>query len=231
MTTKFRSLAYSLLIFILFGGITTVQAQVRDEEPMHRFPLFRDVHFETGINIVPLARAIKGNAGDSVQSSPYWLNGRLSWRNWGIRGSAGGSFSEKNTFVQGFKDSDKRTNTQFNLRAGVDYRIKWKNRYTFTIGADWARHLNESIRVLDSGFDVIEQISQQETKGGGLSLGGQCWLNHHFGIGLESSFYYMTGQLTEGRTFVNFPELDDDINQSDFRELITPVGLFVIWKF
>lgn len=231
MRFKSTSFYLFLLIFAVLGGITTVQAQVGDEQPVHKLSLFRDIHLETGLNIIPMLRAIKGTPGDSLQLSPYWLNGRLSWRNWGIRSSVGGSFSEKNTFIQGFKDSDKRTATQFNLRAGLDYRLKWKNQFTFTFGADWVRHLNENVRVLDSGFDVIEQISQKETTGGGLSVGGQWWISKHFGVGLESSFYYMTGQFTEGRKFVNFPELDDDLNQSDFKEVITPVAMYAVWKF
>ena len=191
---------------------------------------FQNIHLETGINIVPLMRTVANRGVDSLNQSPYLLNMRISWKKWGLRGSIGGAYHKRDNYVEGFKDSDITTSSQMHHRIGVDYKSNWRQHVTFSIGADWVGQILDRNRRIDSGFDVIEQVSHKYLNGGGLSLSGQWWPNKKVGIGIESSFYLLKGSEVAGRKFINFPELNDDITYSEITELTTPVGLFVIYK-
>ncbi len=233
MITYFLKPNFILLLALLCisGKVFAQETEETTGIETKKTRFFDDFRCELGLNTVPLFRTISGRGQDSLQLSPYLINGRVAWRGFGIRASVGGRRNKSNAYIEGFKDSELRVNTSINYRVGADYRINWSNKASFGIGADWVSRSVEHTRRLDSGFDVIEFENLAYFSGGGISLTGIYWPSQRLGLGLEASAYYLKGQLDEGRKFVNFPELNDGLTTTELEETSLPVGLFVIWRF
>jgi hypothetical protein len=234
MTTyfiQFRLLPTVVAVLGFFGPIFAQEMADDSGISTKKGRFFDDFRAEIGINTIPLLRTVSNRGPDSLNQSPYLIQGRLSWRNIGVRGSIGGRYSKSNSFVEGFKDSEKITNSLINYRVGLDYRFTWDRKFNLSVGADWVARTLENTRVLDSGFDIIEFTDVAYLAGGGLSITGGYWPTSRLGFGMEVSAYYLQGEMNGGRKFVNFPELNDDLLVSELEEISFPVGLFAIWKF
>lgn len=218
-----------LCLGILIFCFNQANAQETPLPPKARFS--ESFKVEIALNTIPVLKAIANKGQDSLGLSPYLLNTRFSWKNIGIRGSVGGSYKKEDTFIEGFKDSDVTTKSSISYRVGIDYRTRWSSKFSGSIGLDWVAQVSNNNRVLDSGFDVIERINQSNASGGGLTTAIQWWLHKNVAFGIETSFYYLVGEQSIGRKFVNFPELNDDLRTAQTTEVQFPVALNFHWRF
>ncbi len=194
----------------------------------HHKPL--PIHFEAGLNTLQLAKAVRGGGPDSSGLNPWVIDGRLSFRQFGIRGSFGGSYKTAKNFIEGFRDSETVTTSSLNWRGGLSYRTYFSRRFSADFGLDYAVFDYRSEKITDSGFDVIKRINQSTLSGGGLSVATSWWITRRLGVKLEMSYYYLTGEQKQARQFVNFPELDDQIDNFEITEARLPVGLFITFR-
>jgi hypothetical protein len=243
---------YFLALFIIFS--TTVQLSAQDDGSKHRRKKYLEdvfvtdsmgrvprehpkkhwnIRHEFGINGTALLEKVLRSPLDSANQNPFLLTYRASMRNFGFRVAGGGTYRSTKSSELGFRDSETRTTQSFDVRAGLDYRIRLGRKFSATPGLDfvWRQGLNK--QVSDSGFDVIERISQYNQIGGGPSVNLAWWITPNFGILTEANFYYMTGRTETARRFKNFPELDDQVFKNDVTELRTymPSSVFLVFKF
>jgi hypothetical protein len=214
-----------------------VSAQEESIEPAPKKNWKWPFHAEFGLNASGLVQlALSPGFADSANVAlvnPYMLNARFSMGDVGIHGAIGGRYRQSVDAIEGFRDSETRTNQQIEWRAGIDYRAKIGTRFAATFGADYARSYRLSEVINDSGFDVIERIQQTALNGAGISLNLSYWITPRFGIMTESNYFWMIGTVDNARRFKNFPELDDSLVQQEFTELRTmlPANLFLVFKF
>jgi hypothetical protein len=232
-----------LLLFALFSmAITALSAQdgnrhsrkrskPQPEENTQRPRLH--LQHELGLNATSLLNKVFRASPDSANNNPYLLTYRLSKRQFGIRVGAGGDYRVTTRRETGFQDSDTRTVRNWDARFGLDYRARLGRRWTATLALDAVGSYRLDKEVNDSGFDVIERVQQFSAWGGGPSIGLAFWFTPRLGIFTEANFYFLSGKNESARRFKNFPELDDQLNTQDIKELrkTMPSSVFLVYKF
>lgn len=187
-------------------------------------------HAEAGINLLQMARVVKNTTTDSSGLNPWLIDGRIGFRKWGIRGSAGGSYRHSQNYLEGFRDSETLNQYALNWRAGLSYRSKFGNRFYGDFSIDWVSNFVSDRQITDSGFDKIDRINQSSLTGGGMSCAAGYSFTKRLSVKFELSFYYMTGERETARKFINFPELNDQLSTIEISELRTPAAIFLTFK-
>jgi hypothetical protein len=244
MTYSINFRRFVALLALIMACTSLVHAQ-KSGEPRGRHGKKHTEHSETdmrprirlsgeiGLNATTLLDKVFRATADSVNLNPYLLTARLSYKNFGLHIGGGGDYRLTESFQTGFRDTDTRTRKSWDARVGFDYRTKLARRWSATFGIDAVSRYRLDKRITDSGFDIIEQISQFSGWGGGASIGIAYWFNAHLGLMTEANFYYISGTGETARRFKNFPELDDDLRNQNIDEIqkMLPSSIFLIYKF
>jgi hypothetical protein len=215
-----------ILASCLFGQQASAQERFRGP---------RKFFVEPGINTTTLLDKILKRTSDSTSfnSNPYLLSLRLCRGPIGLRMAGGGTYKKEVAKERGFLDSGSNLNQETNLRVGLDYRMPVSRRFSVALGADALWDFSKKESLLDSGFDVLRQIDQRETWGGGPTIGLYFWASPKFALYTECAIYFSSGIAERGRFFQNFPELNDNVQDIEVSELktVAPTNLFLVFRF
>lgn len=217
---------FKCLVLAFTGLASGIQAQdiTPDKLPVRHI---------ISINGSGLFNRIIRQPGDTTNQNPYLLGYRISRGRYGLRVGAGGARQYTETRQAGFRDVKTTNNTNVDLRLGLDMEINVGRGFRAFFGVDGLRQWKKHETVDDSGFDVIRTIAQSEAYGGGPFAGLMWQITPWLGLYTETGFYYLTGKSESGRTFSNFPELNDEVNQQQTQEFqaILPASIFVTFRF
>ncbi len=217
-----------LILLLLCIGSYNINAQ-EEEEKRPKKP-FRH---ELGINSNALFDRLARFQQDSSARNPYLMTYRVSRGHWGIGLSGGGTYQKNRAAQKGFADSESDIKWSTDLRLGVHYRNELGRGFWGLFGFDAVAQRSREEQLIDSGFDVVQRLSQSESIGGGPTIGLQWWMTKRLALGTEAGFYWVYGTNETARIFKNFPELDDSINQDETTNLKTllPASIFLVFKF
>ena len=161
-----------------------------------------------------------------ITPSPYIVEYKYLPKHHGFRFDAGGSFSQKKSFL----DSSQvqiTNSTTFNLRLGYVYQHKIAKHWSFFGGADVVSTITTSFLRDNTVEDVVTTTNKSTSIGFGPSLGIQFAINDRVGLFTETAFYYQYVFASQGVTSVNFPDSNSN-NRSQENDLkfIIPTSLF-----
>jgi len=161
-----------------------------------------------------------------ITPSPYIVEYKYLPKHHGFRFDAGGSFSQKKSFL----DSSQvqiTNSTTFNLRAGYVYQHKIAKHWSFFGGADVVSTITTSFLRDNTVEDVVTTTNKSTSIGFGPSLGIQFAINDRVGLFTETAFYYQYVFASQGVTSVNFPDSNSSTrSQENDLKFIIPTSLF-----
>ena len=161
-----------------------------------------------------------------ITPSPYIVEYKYLPKHHGFRFDAGGSFSQKKSFL----DSSQvqiTNSTTFNLRLGYVYQHKIAKHWSFFGGADVVSTITTSFLRDNTVEDVVTTTNKSTSIGFGPSLGIQFAINDRVGLFTETAFYYQYVFASQGVTSVNFPDSNsNNLSQENDLKFIIPTSLF-----
>lgn len=193
----------------------------------------RKITHEIGVNASYILTQLVGVKQDSINKSPFLVSYRMGLGNWGIHFGIGGNYKTSESSEPGFADKRTKTTYALDLRVGLNYRVQFSKRFTGLFGMDLLKRSRFSDDIDDSGFDKIEVLNQYHAYGFGPSVGIEFWFNKHMTISTEAMFYVYFGNIDNGRSFENFPELNDNVVHLHEVEVVTilPASIFFKYQF
>lgn len=220
-----KRLAALILLLLL-------QQSLWSQEAEKKAPKIQIRH-ELGLNVTSMINRVVRSGVDSINENPYLLTYRVCMGRWGFRLGAGGSYQYNKSSEAGFRDFESTRKFSWDARAGLDYRTRFGRHFAGNFGLDFVGQQFMIKETNDSGFDVIEEIDQFTGWGGGPVVGLSWWFTPYLGLYTEASFYFLAGQKESGRTFKNFPELDDEVRTEDTNNVrtILPASIFLTYRF
>ena len=220
----------NIKIFIIITlSLTGVTLNAQEEIPEAK----KQLTHEVGINCSYILSQLVGFTPDSLNKSPYLITYRIGLGNWGIHLGAGGNYKYSEFNEPGFADTRSNKKYSIDLRVGLDYRVKISKRFSGIFGFDFLKRSVVSDDIDDSGFDKIEVLNQYHAYGFGPTAGIEFWLGKHIFISTEAMFYLFYASIDNGRSFKNFPELNDNVVHLNEIELLTilPASIFLKYHF
>ena len=220
---------YLKIILILLLTIMSRGLIAQEEIPEPK----KKLTHELGINCSYILSQLVGFTPDSFNKSPYLVTYRIGLGNWGLHAGIGGSYKFSEFNEPGFADTRSSQKYSIDLRVGLDYRVKISKRFSGIFGLDFIKKSIVSGDIDDSGFDKIEVLNQYHAYGFGPKAGIEFWLGEHIFVSTEAMFYLLYGSIDNGRSFKNFPELNDNVVHLNEIELVTilPASIFLKYQF
>ena len=162
----------------------------------------------------------------SVSPSPYIVEYRYMPGNHGFRIDAGGSFSNKKSFLDSSQVQISKT-AALNFRIGYVYQKKIARHWSIFTGVDVITSINPDVLTDNSTIDIVTTTNNSYTVGLGPALGIQFAISNRVGLFTETAFYYQATISKQTSTSVNFPETNTTTNsiENDLKFII-PVSLF-----
>jgi hypothetical protein len=165
-----------------------------------------------------------------ITPSPYIVEYKYLPNHHGFRFDAGGSFSQKKSFL----DSSQvqiTNSTTFNLRAGYIYQHKIAKHWSFFTGVDVIFANNISFLRNNTTEDVVTTTNNSVSFGAGPSLGIQFAINDRIGFFTETALYYQVVVSNSGTTSINFPETNaTQTGVENDLKFIIPTSLFFYFR-
>ncbi len=166
------------------------------------------------------------SSSTTITPSPYIVEYKYLPRHHGFRFAAGGSFSQKKSFLDSSQIQVNNT-TSFNFRAGYVYQKKVAKKWSFFVGADVVSTITTSLLRDNTVTDIVTTSSKSYSVGLGPSLGIQFAINNRVGLFTETAFYYQYVFSNQGVTSVNFPDTNASTGSRENNlKFIIPTSLF-----
>ena len=222
----------TVIIFILCAG--QLQAQIPDFTSKKKAK--ENNHFlELGLSGNWLLRQVIPASDSSLLpgSSPYLFTARWGKDNWAIRFGAGGNYSRKEIQLEGFGDKEIYYNNSAHLRLGFEKRYRIGKRLVANLGLDAHAFYQNDEEIVDSGFDRVTFATRDKGLGLGPVLGLSYFFSERFACFVEGSVQGRFSQSETARLFKNFPQFDDEIQQTDHTEVqvVLPATFYLAFFF
>ncbi|MEZ4684752.1 MAG: hypothetical protein R3B47_01370 [Bacteroidia bacterium] len=225
---------YPFFTLVLLICISQVQAQIpeytsgKQAREKHHF-------LELGLSGNWLLRQLIP-AGDSARlpgSSPYLVTARWGRDNWAIRMGAGGNYSRKEIQLEGFGDKEIYYQNSVHLRLGFEKRYRIGKKLVANLGLDAHASYQNDEEIVDSGFDRVTFASREKGLGLGPVLGLSYFFSERFACFAEGSVQGRFSQSETARLFKNFPQFDDEIQQTNHAEVqvLLPATFYLAFFF
>jgi hypothetical protein len=185
---------------------------------------------EVGINTNFVQNNLLGNP---TSNNPYSISYKCISNNIGLRIGAGGTFSQEKIQEDGFADNQRKVDYSTDIRIGAEWRKSIADKWLVTAGLDMIGTQTVEKSIVDSGFDKVEDITQQLGIGCGPVFSLQFYINDHLSLATEGAAYFRGLKTTTARLFENFPEFDDQINSANSQDLIRqlPSSIYIVYRF
>ncbi len=187
---------------------------------------------QIGINGTTLLKQFISSGDTSIVQSPYILTYKLVKGSFAVRVGAGGTYLTERIQEEGFADTETSQEYTIELRGGVEYQTNM-NRWQGSFGVDLIGSIQDDRFISDTGFDKVTIGNQVRSWGVGPVIGLRFFLNQHLSIYTEGAIYYTIGNRITSRLFTNFPQFDDEVNESVIQEarLLLPASLYIVYEF
>lgn len=187
---------------------------------------------QIGINGTTLLKQFISSGDSSITQSPYILTYKLAMGPFAFRAGAGGSYKTEKTQEEGFADNLTDEEYTIEVRGGFEYQASMR-RWQGSFGVDVIGSIQDDRFISDTGFDKVTIGNQIRTWGLGPAIGLRFLVNEHLSIYTEGAIYYTMGDRIRSQLFTNFPQLDDEVDESAINEtrLLMPASLYIVYEF
>ncbi|MFK7774401.1 MAG: hypothetical protein AB8F94_19820 [Saprospiraceae bacterium] len=228
-----KTICISIVMMFSFLGKSQSDAAVNitinlEEETKKERQIFHEIGIGTSI----ITQFLKTEES-TINQNPYFLTYKLVFENFAVRVGFGGKLDETESFIDGTSDKLTVKKSNYDWRAGMEYRMSIGKKWIGTFGADFVVKKTFDERISNSGFDKVVIADNQVGSGGGLAIGVQYALTPKLMLGTEAAFYYMNVERKQTTTFENLPQFntDPEINNSRVTESLLPSSIYIIFHF
>jgi hypothetical protein len=192
----------------------------------------KKIFHEVGIGTSIITQFLKTDE-EAINQNPYFLTYKLVLKNFALRLGFGGKLDESESFINGTSDKLTLKKSNFDWRAGLEYRVPIGKKWLGTFGADFVAKNTFDERISNSGFDRVVMIDNEVGAGGGVAIGVQYSLTPKLMLGTEAAFYYLKIKRTQETTFETLPQFntDPEINNNRITQNLLPSSIYLIFHF
>lgn len=194
-----------------------------------RFPISHQI----GISATSLLKQFISWGDSSISQSPYILTYKFGVGPFALRTGFGGGLNSAEGTEEGYADSETDEERFADVRVGLEYQTSMGKKWQGSFGVDaiWFGH--ERSQVSDTGFDMVSNITQTQGTGFGPIIGLRYMINSRLSLYTEGAFYYTTSDRVQSRLFSNFPQFDDELNDTVIKDIriAMPATIYLVYEF
>lgn len=204
----------------------------QDRQPVESEEKESSFSHQIGINGTTLLKQFISSGDSSITQSPYIFTYKLVMGSFAFRAGVGGTYKTEKIQEEGFADNQTDEEYTIEVRGGFEYQASMR-RWQGSFGVDAIGYIQDDRFISDTGFDKVTIGSQIRTWGAGPAIGLRFLVNEHLSIYTEGAIYYTVGDRVTSRLFTNFPQFDDEVNESVVKEarLLLPASLYIVYEF
>lgn len=186
-----------------------------------------------GADAAYLLRQLGNEADSSALISPYLVHLQLQAGRIILRTGLGGSYERGETSREGFADKEISSTETLAVRVGLSYALVPVGKWRVQVGVDGTFDFARDKLTIDSGFDRVSTVKQDQLWGIGPVMGIGYQFNDHLSLYTEAAVYYLQGSSQTSREFANFPSFDDRLQENAMSRLATylPARIYVMYTF
>lgn len=224
---KYLIILLSMMPLFLFGQ--EAGYDLSEGQSTKRFPISHQI----GISGTSLLKQFISLGDSTISPSPYILTYKFGFGPFMLRTGFGGGLNSAVGTEEGYADSETEEERFADVRVGLEYQANMGKKWQGSFGFDaiWFGH--ERSQVSDTGFDVVSNITQTQGTGFGPIIGLRYLINSRFSLYTEGAFYYSTSDRVQSRLFTNFPQFDDELNDTAIQDIrfTMPATIYLVYEF
>lgn len=136
-----------------------------------------------------------------------------------VRAGVSPSYYSDEITHEGFTDKTDSLHLRIDARIGLGIPVFTNSNWQVDAGIDAVGQYSVEERISDSGFDKVSDQVKEKSIGGGPFVCFTFQINERISLGTDAALYFMYTEGTRNMLFENFPDFNDELDNSRSFEL------------